>query len=405
MTKALLVDTNFSSVPIYRALLETNDEVHVVGGNPSDCLAKQASHYWNLDYSDIELLSDLIDKQGFDYIVPGCTDRSYESCVIAGRGRFTGIDSPSATTAISNKAAFRRVAASIGLPIPAIFHNPMDAIGHKAIVKPVDAFSGKGITVLPNASSATIHEAITLAHASSPSRQALVEEFVEGQLYSHSAFLVDRKVLCDFLVQEDGTANRFVVDTSRVLAPSVLPLLLVKIRKSVETLAEHLGLNDGLLHTQFIANEAEIWLIESTRRCPGDLYSQLIEFSTGYPYAHSYAMAFTGGVPTPRYNDSLRPVMRHTISVPAEQTFDHVRFLRRMNIISYVPLSLAGDILLPSPRSRVAIMFCQERSQGELDKLYTATLRRELYEVSNGMRSIDGNGHAFRSRGIACSTP
>lgn len=384
MGKVLLVDTNFSSAPIYRALLEAGHEVHVVGGNPSDCLAKQASHYWKMDYSDTDSLIDLVDDKGFDYLVPGCTDRSYESCVVAGRGRFVGIDSPRAMSGINNKEDFRIVAAALGLPVPALFLDPVTAIGQKIIVKPIDAFSGKGITVLPDASFTKIQEAVTLACASSPSGRALVEEFVEGQLYSHSAFLVGQKVLCEFLVQEDGTANRFVVDTSRVLDPSGGGALLESLRRSVEVLAGHLELKDGLLHTQFIANDSRIWLIEMTRRCPGDLYSQLIETSTGYPYARSYTMAFTDKPPIPYDGDVLHPVMRHTISVPAEQTFDHVNFLRAVEIMRYVPLCLVGDPLFPSPRSRVAIMFCREKNQQSLDDLYSTTLRRELYTVSDG---------------------
>ena len=384
MAKTLLVDTNFSSAPIYRALLAAGHEVHVVGRNPDDCLAKQALHYWHIDYSDTEALSDLLDTHAFDHLVPGCTDRSYESTVMVGRGRFAGLDTPSAMAAISHKGTFRRLAADLGLPIPKVFANPASAVGHRVIVKPVDSFSGKGITVLLDAGAEALETAVAIARDASPSRVALIEEFVEGQLYSHSAFLLGRKVLCDFLVREDGTANRFVVDTSRVLDASEHTGMLKELRRSTESLAEHLGLSDGLLHTQFIADDSRIWLIELTRRCPGDLYSQLIELSTGYPYAHSYAMPFLGHPPLPFAQGVLRPIMRHTISLPGEQVFDHLRFLRPVEIRRFVPLCSPGDLLRPSPLGRAAVIFCHEPSQKSLDDLYSATLRRDLYTVSDG---------------------
>ncbi len=384
MAKVLLVDTGFSAAPIYRSLIAAGHEVHVVGSNPADCLAKQAANYWEIDYSDTDALRGLIDKQGFDYLVPGCTDRSYESCVIAGRGRFTGLDAPAAMSAVSNKGAFRRVAAVLGLPIPMVFSDSESAIGHDVIVKPVDAFSGKGITVLSGADGREIEEAVARASTFSPSREVLVEEFVEGQLYSHSAFLVGCKVSCDFLVQEDGTANKFVVDTSRVLDSFECESLLREVRESVEALARHLDLKDGLLHTQFIANSERVWLIEMTRRCPGDLYSQLIELSTGYPYARSYSMSFLGIKAAPLDVAPLRPIMRHTISVSSAQVFDHVCFLRKLEIERYVQVCLVGATLLPSPQSRVAVIFCHEQNQELLDDIYMAALRRQLYVVSDG---------------------
>jgi len=384
MAKVLLVDTNFSSVPIYRALTSAGHEVHVVGANPSDCLAKQAHHYWQLDYSDIDALSKLVEKQNFDHLIPGCTDRSYESCVALRQERFTSLDTQEVMLAINHKATFRRVASTLGLPVPALFLDAESAVGHTVIVKPVDSFSGKGITVLSNAGSTEIEQAIVRARDTSPSGEMLIEEFVEGQLYSHSAFHVAGKIKCDFLVQEDGTANRFVVDTSRVVDPAEKSKLLMQLRECVEKLAGHLKLQDGLIHTQFISNGNRVWLIEMTRRCPGDLYSQLIELTTGYPYASSYALAFLGQAPSLYNGGVFNPVMRHTISVPAEQSFDYVRFLRALEITRYVPLSLVGDPLRSSPHSRVAILFCHVQNQAMLEELYQATLRRELYSVSDG---------------------
>ena len=384
MAKVLLVDTNFSSGPIYSDLLARGHEVHVVGGNPADCLAKLAPNYWQLDYADTKALSALVEKEQFQYLVPGCTDRSYESCVSVGRGHFAGFDTLEVASAISHKAKFRRLATRLGLPVPKSCGDDAYMEGHPVIVKPVDAFSGKGITVLRDADTTSRDEAINRARSASPSGEYLAEEFVQGQLYSHSAFLVGRRIGRDFLVQEDGTANKFVVDTSKVLDPALHEGMLVKLRAWIELLANHLQLADGLLHTQFIFRDSQFWLIELTRRCPGDLYSQLIELSTGWPYAHHYASSFLGEKISQTRSGGLRPVMRHTITVPTEQRLESLRFLRPVRIERYTPLSLVGDCLKPSPLSRVGVLFCGEESQRALDRLYTATLHRDLYIVADG---------------------
>ena len=44
--KVLLVDTGFSSQPIYQSILDLGYDVHVVGGRPDDALARIAEQYW-----------------------------------------------------------------------------------------------------------------------------------------------------------------------------------------------------------------------------------------------------------------------------------------------------------------------------------------------------------------------
>ena len=60
MLKVLLVDPNFSSMPIYNELVKAGHEVHVVGSNTQAPLAKICQHHWKIDYSDVTALRDLL---------------------------------------------------------------------------------------------------------------------------------------------------------------------------------------------------------------------------------------------------------------------------------------------------------------------------------------------------------
>lgn len=381
MAKVLLVDTNFSSGPIYQELLAMGHDVHVVGKNPGDYLAKMSPNYWQMDYADTDALGSLIDQQEYEFLVPGCTDRSYFSCVTAGKGRFPGLDRTDACNAVFNKAEFRHLAERLGLPTPARLAVNKQPTCWPVIVKPVDAFSGKGITVLRESDAGTFDRAVATARAASPSGYHLVETFVEGQLYSHSAFLQGGHVVQDFLVQENSTANPFVVDTSRVVA-NASAMMLGKLRRCVESMATELGLVDGLLHTQFISTGEALWLIETTRRCPGDLYSQLIELTTGYPYTRTYLNPFLGA-PVTKIQHKLpyAPIMRHTVTLCAAQSFAFLRFKVALHIERWTSLSLAGDQLQPSPHGRIGVLFCRAVDANDLDRLYKLTLDRGLYEV------------------------
>jgi hypothetical protein len=382
VAKILLVDTNFSSTPIWEWLNAQGHEVHVVGGNPSDSLAKWAPRFWHLDYSNANALSSLLDSEQFDFLVPGCNDVSYSVCAQLASGRYPGLDTPTTTDALNNKAQFRALAERIGLPTPRTFPDPASIHSGPVIVKPVDSFSGKGVTVVQHGDSVEFGHATRVAREASSSGECIVEEFVEGQLYSHSAFISGGDVRQDFIVQEDGTAHRFSVDTSRVefAAPT---RLVNQLRSCAKKLAHELQLVDGLLHIQFIENAGRIWLIEATRRCPGDLYSQLIELATGFPYAENYARPFIGRTFSDARPARKRQIIRHTISMDSAKIFSSMQFLGRPHIERLVPIRCAGDPLRPGSIGRIAILFCRTGTKAECDKLYAAFLNRSLYVVAD----------------------
>lgn len=384
MSKVLLVDTNISSSPIYRFLVDEGHNVAVIGGNPKDYLARIVPCYIEGDYSDPDLLAAVVAEHGFDYIVPGCNDRSYHACAqLNASGRFPGLDSLSVTETINNKQLFRTFSETSGLPVPRVYKPQSCPLDRALIVKPVDAFSGRGVTILECPTELGLAEAMTHAQAMSGSATCIIEEYVTGQLYSHSCFIKDGQVLLDFIVVEHGSANPFVVDTSRVVFdfPSEI---LQRLRDCVERMALALDLVDGLVHTQFILQKTDIWLIEVTRRCPGDLYSQLIEMSTGIPYAALYARPFIG-MAFPQELFDIQPVliMRHTMTLSAEASLEHLRFTVPLQIERMYPISIIGDKVRESPFSRIALIFVRASSQADLFNLFDRTLRRDLYTVES----------------------
>jgi formate-dependent phosphoribosylglycinamide formyltransferase (GAR transformylase) len=393
MAKVLLVDTNFSSQPIYDELVQMGHDVHVVGGNPSDCLAKSVENYWQVDYALVTQLAELVERERFDFLVPGCTDRSYSSCSAVSRGRFPGIETIQVDQILNHKDRFRELGLQLKLPVPNVqwqdgdrasgsTEPDLDNLVWPLVIKPVDAFSGKGITVLSYPQRLELSDAITLARKYSARGMCLIEDYKNGQLHSHSAFLSAGRVVQDVVVVEHGTINPFVVDTSRIVI-NIPDAVIQNLRSVLENLAGALGLCDGLFHTQFILDGTQPWLIESTRRCPGDLYSQLVELSGRSGYVKNYIRPFLGLSFVSEHPKNYHPVMRHTVTVSKAQNFSHLQFHRSVLLEKWVPLCLTGDPLQASPESRIGILFAKEKDIDSLDQLFAATLSRELYEVKN----------------------
>jgi biotin carboxylase len=382
MKRTLLVDTNRAAVPIYRALCDMGHEVWVVGGKPTETLAKLAANYVQLDYSDVDRLAAFVDEKAFDYLVPGCTDLSYKVCADINKGRFPGIDTPANTSAINSKSEFRKVADGLGLPIPRVLPLEQASDVGSVIVKPVDSFSGRGMAVLHDPTPDRLHVAFDAACSVSKAGSAIIEEFVSGQLFSHSAFVWDGEVVADFVVQEDCTTNPFTVDTSRV-ATSFSGKMIESLRGDVRRIASSLRLTNGLAHTQFIARGDRYWIIEMTRRCPGDIYSLLIEFSTGYPYAASYAAPFVEKMPKFRGMDAIQErIIRHTVTSKDGAPFWGFRFSLPVDIRLFVPLATSGDFIGASPYGRAGVFFFRSPSEDEQAMLYRKLLDGALYSFS-----------------------
>lgn len=382
MRRVLLVDTNFSSAPIYNSLVRSGYEVFVVGANPNDFLAKSVKNYIDANYSNVEQTRKIAEKMAIDFIVPGCNDRSYHVCAeLNSEGRFFGLDTLETTKIINEKDKFRAFAKEIGLAVPQVLAVEDVDETLPVVVKPVDAYSGHGMTVLKHPERQGLLSAIDLAKEYSRSKTYIIEEYVEGQLYSHSAFIRKGTIAADFIVEEHGTANPFVVDTSRVIY-DFPPTMLSRIREEIVLMARKLNLVDGLVHTQFISNGESFWLIEVTRRCPGDLYGELINLSTGFNYAEAYATPFVGkdssfdGAAT-----TTSWIMRHTVSQPAEGVLGSIQFRFPVLIEKMIPISLAGDTIKASPFSRIALLFTRSNSEEELLTLYRETLGRRLYTI------------------------
>lgn len=382
MSKVLLVDTNISSSPIYNFLFEAGFDVTVIGGNPEDFLAKTAAQYIEADYSDPEVLASVVARHGFDFVVPGCNDRSYLACAqLNVDQRFPGLDTLASAETINNKKLFRAFASANGLPVPKVYDLSACPTDRALIVKPVDAFSGRGVTILRAPDEQSLAKAQLFANSMSRSASFIIEDYVEGQLYSHSCFVHEGRVQQEFIVEEHGTANPFVVDTSRVV-PDFPPRILQALRKCIERMVQALGMVDGLIHTQFMLQGNEFWLIEITRRCPGDLYSQLIELSVGVPYAELYARPFVG-LPYPAIArvQATNWIMRHTMSLPKPGVLGSIHFNCPILLERMHPMCVAGETLRESPFGRIALIFVRATSSDELDRLFARALKRTLYSV------------------------
>lgn len=362
MRTVLLCDAAFSAVPILFALQRRGFRVAVCGARPTDPGHALADCSFLVDYSDPENLIRIAREAEIRHLVPGCTDVSYVACARAAATLgLSGFDTPETTATICGKREFRTLCAEKGFNAPKSVASPtqLHQLAFPVLLKPSRSYSGRGIL----RAEGTEDVNVALQQLSEDQRRDLIfEEFVSGDLYSHSAILRRRSVVWDVFVREYCTVYPYQVNSSYVpTRPDEVAV--AGMRNWAEECAATLGLVDGLLHTQFIWDGARFWLIEVTRRCPGDLYASLIERSTGAQYAEAFASNFIedGALPAAAH-EADHHVSRHTLSTVKGGTFLAARLDLRASRVSFVPLKRPGDYLGEAPGDRAGIYFIEHDS-------------------------------------------
>lgn len=378
MSNVLLLDTSFAARPIHDWLTDQGLNVWTVGNRPSDVLAsRNPDRYLQGDYANLEKVQHYVDHLEIDYIVPGCTDLSIETALKLKRVK-TRFDPPEVYQRLADKIAFRQLCLELDLPAPRrVELEELPYEGH-VIAKPSDAFSGRGVSVFDGNDKSAGIAAYMLAMSESRNGEALLETYAEGQLYSYSCFLEDRKVLDAIFVREDGSVTPYAVDSSHVVF-DFSDLASNMLRTIVERLAVRLELVDGLLHVQFIWDGTNIWLIELTRRCPGDLYPNLVELTTGWPYAARYASYFVNQPIRWRNAPSSRHILRHTVTAENDN-YEGIWFSSAAPILEYHALAVTGRKAPNVKRiDRVALIFLEYQSTKRLLDAHDDFLQRRAY--------------------------
>lgn len=391
MKNILLCDANFCVLPILQILKKKNYNTSVVGALLSDPGHKIANNSIPINYANKEQLLDHISNNNYDFIVPGCNDQSYLSLsYIAEKLSYPGFDKYETTLLIHHKNKFKEYAIKKDYPIPKEIENikKTNEIKFPVIIKPIDSFSGKGIKKAFNR-----EELNTLwkeLEKDNKTQEFIIEEFIEGELYSHSAFIKNKKIVLDFFVNEYCTVYPYQVNSSNLST-----LLNKKIKEGMknwtEKFAQDLELCDGLIHTQFISDNEDFYILEVARRCPGDLYSQLIKESTGIDYNNLYTLPFIG-IELPEDIRILKTkfISRHTVSVDKPCIFLSSEVTLENKKTKYIPLKYSGTKMDVAPFDKSGIYFIEHDKKSQMEKL-TKKLKEYIIIEDLDIETHEGN--------------
>ena len=347
MIKIILLDTNFSADPISDKLIDLGYEVFRLGKSTNRNRKKDFENLIDLDYSDIKSVLNFCKSRNISKVIPGCTDLSFKVSNIIGRI----LESPEYISRgnidhLLNKKSLAKFLAEYGLPHPITLQefrsSPLNLNNIKYwIIKPEVGFSGKNIMKIGSQDVSLIKD---LKISIDSDGNSILQEFVEGNLYSFSGILADYKIVQSNIVYEECEENTWKVNLSFVDL-NFPKKHLKELIDLTERIAVISGKSTGLIHIQFILSEKGPKILEIIERMPGDLYSQLIEFSGYNNYVQGFLSHYIKNMNFTKF-DSTRvkssPIVRITTKMSDFQNFLKLK-IKDIKVINYTKVERFGS--------------------------------------------------------------
>ena len=367
MKKVLLVGSSFNVMPLLKVLRNADIEVVVCGIYKNDPLHQYADDSIYADYSIKEDLLEVLKNNQFDAIVPTCNDYSYISCSwVASQLGFGGFEPYEITKTIHEKDDFRKFCNVNGIKSPQMFSDSTDVKeqNYPLIVKPIDSFSGKGISTAKTPEELDV--AIERAKRASRTNKIIIEEFKQGTLHAITVFIENGKAKLSFVTDEFCSVYPYQVNSTCMsfLSEDTKENIFQEIAKIVYLL----DLKSGLMHVQFLVDGENFWIIECTRRAPGDLYGKLIKLTTGIDYDELYVNNFLGKTEVPKNEYTVDKIMsKHTLTTDLEGVIESITFKIPCHN-TFIPLKNSCDVIKSAPFDRAGIVFSEYQTNEELKK-------------------------------------
>jgi len=294
----LLLDASGASYPIRVALENMGCSVFSLGAKPSQFQARLAETHFLVDYRDLNALSKILDETNCDFVVPGCTDLSFKSYASLNE-RFRLLDQETIGRLIGylNKKDLFETLERLGLPSLSVIREDVlsGEISGSVIIKPADAYSGRGIEIheVSHLTEDRLNTALSEVGSQSTDGRALIERYLDADLFSMSLFSDGSRILVSPVLSEQVNAEHRVV-VSRLASGDVMNQKSVK--RLIDSICDDLGFSRWFLHVQFLMDSESgfAYIIDCAARCPGDYYGVLVEMGSGFPYVENYARVFSG---------------------------------------------------------------------------------------------------------------
>ena len=250
--------------------------------------AKHADIFFPISALDVDGVQKLAQEQSVEFIITVCADQVLEVMAIVSEnlGLPCYIGAKTATD-MSKKSYMKNIFIANDIPtsnfvtVKEYSEQYMAGLQFPLIVKPVDAYSSRGVKKVDSAE--LLKEAVENAINISRTGEAIVEEYVEGQEISVDVYVANGKpyILCQTILEKVRAEGKFII--YRTVYPATLnKTVKEKVEKVAAKIVEAFGITNAPMLIQLITNGEEISVIEFCARTGGGEKFRLIKRVSGF---------------------------------------------------------------------------------------------------------------------------
>lgn len=382
MKKVLILGGSHRDIPLIKASQDLGYFVITLGNKDYYLGHNYSNKAYKINFNDLEKVKEIIKEEKIDYIIPGSGEESYLNTVkLAHELNIGNFDIPEVANLIHNKWKFKEFCLKNDISTPnGKFYTNIDDLtdlSFPIVVKPTNLSGGRGVEIV-NSKEELVK---SLLEAKKVTNEIFLEEFINGKLIAYSIFLENQKIIYGFTGEDKTYLNKYLITTA--FPCELKEKTLEKMKYDIEKIAKLLNLVNGMFHLQIMIKDDIPYIIDVTRRIPGDLYPYLIEYSDGVDYSKAVVKAYTIGTISDEFGrkyDKQRFIIRHCVMPNKNGIYKDIYILERLKdkVLYKLELldknSMVDDYLL----TQVAIIFVQF---DELDKMTIDDINNLIYPI------------------------
>ena len=285
--KALVVAGGLPQITLIKELKELGIITVLIDGSSNALAREYADLFYQVNIFDIEAVKNIAFEEKVDFLITVCADQVL--LVVAQVSELLGlpwyIDYETARK-VSDKELMKKIFIDNNIPTSRyVVMSEMDFekishLNYPLIVKPVDAYSSKGVRKVSN--NTELRDAFEEAVRISRSNNAIVEEFFSGEEISVDLFVEDgvAKVLCVSNSEKVKDDNHFVIFRGRYPVHAS-EALLENIREVSQKIADSFCIENAPMLVQMLSDGNRVSVLEFCARTGGAMKWLLIQRASG----------------------------------------------------------------------------------------------------------------------------
>jgi biotin carboxylase len=289
MKRLAIIGASYLQLPLVKKAKEMGIETHCFAWEDGAVCKNIADYFYPISILDQEKILEICKKLNIDGITTIATDMAVPTIsYVASELKLVSNCNKTALIA-TNKGLMREEFKINNCNSPKFVvyennnNNDLD-FNFPVIVKPVDRSGSRAVSKIESHSD--LQKAIKTAIDESFSKQAIVEEFIEGQEVSVESISWKGKHYILAITDKSTTGTPNFVELAHHQPSNLSFEIQNKIKQQTILALNALEIHNGASHSEFkINNKGEVFVIEVGARMGGDFIgSHLVELSTGYDF-------------------------------------------------------------------------------------------------------------------------